>query len=340
MAVGSISSTALAFDARSLDALRYQSKQDPQAALKQAAGQFEALFMQQLLKSMRDAMPRSGMFDGAGQQTWEGMLDQQLAQSMTGQPGGLAEIIARQLAPNLGAGTPNTAASPANGAAAADAQTDVQAGGGRPGPDVQAGWQWSGGVLQRTATGAMAASDRAGDTRPASTARFASTRPAAGKARTAQEEFVQRMWPHAHAAERATGVPAAFVVGQAALESGWGRQEMRHADGRNAHNLFGIKATGGWTGPTVDVTTTEYVDGKAVQSVEKFRAYGSYAEAFRDWATLLSKSARYADVLRNAQSAESFAQGLQRAGYATDPAYADKLESTIGRAVQLAQRIG
>jgi flagellar protein FlgJ len=145
------------------------------------------------------------------------------------------------------------------------------------------------------------------------------------------------MWPHAIAAQRTTGVPAAFVVGQAALESGWGRHEIRHADGRSAHNLFGIKATGGWSGPTVDVTTTEYVDGKPVKAVEKFRAYGSYAEAFRDWASLMSTSARYGGVLREAKSPEGFAQGLQRAGYATDPDYADKLESTIQRALRLAR---
>ncbi|MFA7666348.1 MAG: flagellar assembly peptidoglycan hydrolase FlgJ [Burkholderiaceae bacterium] len=150
-----------------------------------------------------------------------------------------------------------------------------------------------------------------------------------------QAAFVDRMWSHALAAQRASGVPAAFVVGQAALESGWGRHEIRHPDGRSAHNLFGIKATGGWQGATVEVPTTEYVDGKPQRVVERFRAYGSYAEAFRDWAGLMSKSPRYRDVVRADQSVEGFAQGMQRAGYATDPRYGSKLESTINQTLLL-----
>lgn len=293
MVPGSTTLHGLALDARSLDALRRDASSDPKAALRQAAGQFEALFIQQLLKSMRDAMPKSGMFDGPGHDTYVGMLDQQLAQSLANRPGGLAAIIAKQLERNLSRDPRPNEAGP------------VQ-------PDS-------------AAPGAVPA------------ARHGSTVPAAGgESREARQQapqlgFVQRMWPHAVAAQRATGVRAAFVVGQAALESGWGRHEIRHADGRSAHNLFGIKAGGGWSGPTVDVATTEYVGGKPVRTVEKFRAYASYAEAFRDWASLLSSNPRYGAVLRDARSAEGFAQGMQRAGYATDPRYGDKLERTINQ---------
>jgi flagellar protein FlgJ len=150
-----------------------------------------------------------------------------------------------------------------------------------------------------------------------------------------QAAFVEKMWPHALAAQRSTGVPAAFAVGQAALESGWGKHELRHADGRSAHNLFGIKAGGGWNGPTVDVLTTEYVDGKPTKLVERFRAYGSYAEAFSDWAGLLGSQSRYQSVLRAADSVQGFAHGMQRAGYATDPRYGEKLERTINQTLLL-----
>ena len=305
MALGSTTLGGLALDARSLDALRREASDDPRATLRQAAGQFEALFMQQLLKSMRDAMPKSGMFDGPGHETYVGMLDQQLAQSMANRPGGLAEIIARQLERNLGAAS------------------RPQAAGNAQAPEAP-----------RWAPPGQRASDAPSLDPKASQALKESLEK---RLDAPQAAFVDRMWPHAIAAQRTTGVPAAFVVGQAALESGWGRHEIRHADGRSAHNLFGIKATGGWRGPTVDVTTTEYVDGKPVKAVERFRAYGSYAEAFRDWASLMSASARYGGVLREARSPEGFAQGLQRAGYATDPDYADKLESTIQRALRLAR---
>lgn len=343
MALGTTSVDGLALDARSLDALRRNASSDPRAALRQAAGQFEALFMQQLLKSMRDAMPKSGLFDGPGHDTYVGMLDQQLAQSMASRPGGLGEIIARQLERNLvPAGAAGRFASAASGE---DGAVGVRSALPGDGPAT------SSEALARARARAMPPAF-VPDARFAANAGTnrrvddASLDPRASSALkeslekrlgAPQAAFVERMWTHAIEAQRSTGVPAAFVVGQAALESGWGRHEIRHPDGRSAHNLFGIKATGGWRGPTVEVTTTEYVDGEPVKAVEKFRAYGSYAEAFRDWASLMSTNARYGAVLREARSAEGFAQGLQRAGYATDPDYAGKLESTIQRTLRLAR---
>ena len=129
-------------------------------------------------------------------------------------------------------------------------------------------------------------------------------------------------------AQFATGIPAAFMVAQAAHESGWGRREIRHADGSPSHNLFGIKAGAGWTGPVAEVTTTEYVDGRAHKVIAKFRAYASAAESFADYARLMRDSPRY-QAVRQADSAREFADGLQRAGYATDPNYAKKLISIM-----------
>ena len=142
---------------------------------------------------------------------------------------------------------------------------------------------------------------------------------------------------HANEASQTTGIPARFMLGQAALESGWGKRELRGTDGTPSHNLFGIKAGAGWKGPIVEAVTTEYVNGVARKSVEKFRAYPSYADAFRDYANLLRSNPRYAGVLAQAAQGidlEGFAHGLQRAGYATDPNYADKL-SRIIRGTQL-----
>jgi flagellar protein FlgJ len=143
------------------------------------------------------------------------------------------------------------------------------------------------------------------------------------------DDFVQRLLPHAQAASASTGIPARFMLGQAALETGWGKAEIRGADGQNSHNLFSIKAGAGWTGRTVDIVTTEYVDGRAQKQVERFRAYDSYADSFRDYANLLRSNARYQNVIAQGQDAAGFAQGLQQAGYATDPAYAHKLMGVI-----------
>jgi flagellar protein FlgJ len=145
--------------------------------------------------------------------------------------------------------------------------------------------------------------------------------------------FEQRLAPEAEAASRATGIPAKFMLGQAALESGWGKREIRAADGSTSHNLFGIKATAGWKGKVVEATTTEFVNGVPQKKVEKFRAYDSYAAAFQDYAGMLRNNPRYRNVVANAQDAGSFAQGLQRAGYATDPNYAAKLTKLINQSL-------
>lgn len=151
-----------------------------------------------------------------------------------------------------------------------------------------------------------------------------------------QQGFVQRMLPHATIASRETGLPAHQMIGQAALESGWGRREILMADGSNSYNLFGIKAGANWKGKVAEVQTTEYHNGVASKPVEKFRAYDSYADSFRDYAKLLSDNPRYAKVLEQGESVQGFARALQNSGYATDPKYAEKLVQVIGRVNTLA----
>jgi flagellar protein FlgJ len=266
----------IAGDARSITALRESAQKDPKAAIKEAAKQFEALFMQQLMKSMRDASFSSGMTDNEGTRLGTDLLDQQFAVKMTGLPGGLADAIARQLERQTGA----PAAVPSN---APDAARVV---------------------------------------------------PQPLKLSSTQSGFVQQHSQAAQRAEAATGIPATFLVAQAAHESGWGRGEIRHADGRSAHNLFGIKAGAGWKGATADVLTTEFENGAAKKVVQKFRAYASHEESFADYAKLM-KTGRYAGVVAQANTAEGFANALQKAGYATDPQYANKLTRIINTTLQL-----
>ena len=276
---------AMALDARGLDTLRYRAKTDPEAALKDAAKQFEVLFMNMLMKSMREATPGDSMFDSEQTRFYTTMLDQQLSEKLAGRGLGLADIMVRQLRqqslPEPSAEKPEVVP-PATAKPAAISGTDAML------PD---------GVRQAPA----------GDPRG----------------------FVNRMWPHAAEASRAIGIPAHFMIGQAALESGWGAREIRGTDGQLSHNLFGIKAGRGWTGRTVDVTTTEYLGGVPKKVVDRFRAYNSYGESFRDYARLLKTNARYAGVIEGSRDAASFARNLQQAGYATDPQYAEKLTRVI-----------
>lgn len=284
-----MATNGIAADLRSLDGVRLRANTDPKTAVKEAARQFEALFMNELLKSMRATTMDSGLNDGgSGGEMATSMLDQQYATQLTGMKGGLADAIARQLERQMGLA---------------------------PGPIPAA----------RGANPLPAPLDR-----PAGATRI----PEKGAA-----AFVQAHQGAAAAAESATGIPAAFMVAQAAHESGWGRREIRHADGTPSHNLFGIKAGAGWNGPVAEITTTEYIGGVARKVTAKFRAYASYAESFADYARLMSKSPRYAAVTQ-AETPREFAQGLQNAGYATDPAYADKLTRVINTTLRLQRSAG
>ncbi len=298
MALGAADFSArLAIDVQGVGDLRLDAKQNSPEAIKAAARQFEAVFMNMLLKSMRETTSQDGLFDSEQTRMYTSMLDQQLSQSMASRGIGLADVMVRQLS--------RTAADAADPAAAAQA-------------------------FPLNADRALPL-----DAPPAAQTVAPAAAPAASATATGSGvpahvgDFVQRMLPHAQSASAATGIPARFMVGQAALETGWGRQAIRGADGADSHNLFGIKAGAGWKGRTVDIVTTEYVNGQPVRQVDTFRAYDSYADAFKDYAGLLRGNARYQDVIAQGGDAAGFAQGLQQAGYATDPAYARKLAGTI-----------
>ncbi len=295
------SAADLAVDARALDALKRTAERDPRAAIRKAAQQFEALFMQMVLKSMRDATPKSGLLDSPANEMYTGMLDQQLAGKIAASGTGLADLIAKQLENASGVGR------------RVSGVEQIPSGVGRP----------ASGVSTASPSALREAPSPAPDAR----------RPTPDVSR----HFVTKVWDHALAAERATGVPARFIVGQAALESGWGQREMRASGGVPSHNLFGIKAGANWSGRTVDAVTTEYDHGVAKQVVQKFRAYDNYTEAFRDWAQLMAGNPRYAQVVVQGRSGDGrgFAYAMQRAGYATDPDYAAKLDRTIGAAQAL-----
>ena len=283
-------STRFALDASGLEDLKRKSREpggpDGQSqAIRQAAGQFEAMFMSMLLKSMRDALPQDGMLDSSSTKTFTGMYDQQIAQKLSEKGIGLADMIAKQLESR------STGPTPVAGAPRALLPERIKPAG-------------SEGARSEGAGGAP-------------------------------QEFVKRMRESARLAEDATGMPAQFILGQAALESGWGKREIRSPDGSVSHNLFGIKATGNWKGATVDAVTTEYAGGVARKVTEKFRAYASYAESFADYAKLITSNPRYADTLKAGRDAGRFAQSLQRAGYATDPNYADKLTRTIAQTLRV-----
>ncbi|EJL84179.1 flagellar rod assembly protein/muramidase FlgJ [Herbaspirillum sp. CF444] len=298
---------SLAVDANSLNSLKSSAAQQSPESLKGAAKQFEALFLNMMMKSMRDATPQDGMFDSQQTKMFTSMLDQQLSQNMAQRGVGLADMLVRQLSHSLNKPLPTDDETSQSGL-----PLDIPLLNGLSDQDKARLVQGIGSNTDDASQGGGGKRNKGGQQRPAHI-----------------EAFQNRLQADAEAASQVTGIPAKFMLAQAALETGWGKKEIRARDGSSAHNLFGIKATGNWTGKVVEATTVEYVNGVAQRKVEKFRAYDSYSEAFQDYAKLLRSNPRYEKVLANAQDAHGFAYGLQRAGYATDPHYAEKLSRII-----------
>ncbi len=274
-------------DLGALARLRAQAgnrEQSPQA-LHEAARQFEALFLQMVLKNMRAAGFGDSLFDSHQGELYRDMLDRQLAASLARRKSlGIADLLVRQLAPGTVVRAPaQVSAVPAT------------IGPARP---------------QRPAV------------EPAEVQPEAATRDAPFESAAS---FVRAVWPHARDAAKSLGIAPRALVAQAALETGWGQAVIRGADGRSSHNLFGIKADTRWDGPRVAVPTMEYQNGVLARTRAAFRAYDSVQESFADYVRFLQSNRRYSVALEQAGRPERFFQALQEAGYATDPRYADKV---------------
>ncbi len=306
-------SSNFALDNKGLSALRQGARAGSADATRQAAQQFESMFVNMMMKSMRDATPQDGMMDSQQTKTFTTLLDQQTSQNIAKKGIGLSDMLIRQLSQT----------------------TDKQAlaiGGDSNGNGSDGSFSGVASLMDAKLQRAIAAAGGSGtDTAITLVGNGAN----AGKGSQAPHvrSFQEKLSAHAEEASRATGIPAKFMLGQAALESGWGKREIKGRDGTNSNNLFGIKATPDWKGKVVEATTTEYVNGKAQTKVERFRAYDSYSDSFKDYAKLLASNPRYEKVMASAGDASSFAQGLQKAGYATDPNYANKLTSIIKRSL-------
>lgn len=275
--------------------LKAQAREQDPVALQKAAKQFESLMLQQMLKAMRAATPGEDALGGSEQGSfYRDMFDQQLAvQLSSGKGVGLADMLVRQLkmSQGLGEGAAIDTTLPARGAAAS----------------VQAS-QATGAAQESKPSLALKTDETLSEFKPKT-----------------PQEFIDAVLPHAEKAAKELGIPARVLVAQAALETGWGKHQIRHADGKASFNLFGIKADKSWDGDRVRTMTHEYEGGRMERQEAKFRSYGSIAESFDDYARFLKSNPRYEQALRHQGSAHQFASGLQKAGYATDPAYAQKI---------------
>lgn len=336
---------ALAADAQGVDRLKHMARNDPGGAIRETARQFEALLMGTLLKSMRETTSQDGLFDNEQSRLYTSLLDQQLAQTLAKKGMGLAQVLERQLAAGAGVDTPGEtadAAAPSIARSALPAANQAAREGSVAAPVMHWGKTMQSASLPSAALDAKPAISaptvygemEAANSLPAAPGARAQSNPDSD-APAHVRDFVERMLPHAQAAADSSGIPARFMIGHAALETGWGRHQIMRADGTPSHNLFGIKADRGWNGPVANILTTEFVGGVPVLRQERFRAYESYEAAFRDYGAFLKENPRYADALEATHNARAYARELQQAGYATDPRYAEKLASVIdGRSLR------
>lgn len=305
-------------DFQGLTELRGEARKESPEALRKAAEQFEALFLQSVLKSMRDAGGGGGLFENHQTELYTEMYDKQLAISLAreGKGVGLADMLVKQLQGLVGDAAERRAAE------------------GDRGPYP---------VPERRPFATPAPAESAPEpAAPAGDAPQAAT-PGSEPARfESPEAFIRHLWPHAERAARRLGADPRALLAQAALETGWGQAVIRHGDGRSSHNLFNIKANHGWSGDHVVKQTLEYRDGVAVKEQAPFRAYDSYAQSFQDYVQFLQDNPRYQEALQQAHDPEAFIEALHEAGYATDPAYSDKISDIMGRdlLVQLGNRSG
>ncbi|MDQ7912472.1 flagellar assembly peptidoglycan hydrolase FlgJ [Pseudomonas sp. 102515] len=350
---------------------------DSSENVKKVAGEFESLFLSQMLKSMRSAnqalADKDSPFSSETTKQYQDMYDQQLAVSLSRDGGGigLANVLERQLSktaqpsarPNPFAQVGQAAPTEGQLAAGRNAKlNDVASQGLKPTNAVASGRDDSsalnsrrlalpGRLAERTAANISGAAElgatlkqsfqdvaaaqsawRQQATQPgskpaAATEAVASVDSAAATGKTrfrTRQEFVDTMMPMAEAAAKRLGVDPKYLVAQAALETGWGKHMVKQADGSNSNNLFGIKSHG-WDGGSAPAVTQEFVNGKAVTETAKFRTYDSFADSFHDYVNFLQSNDRYDKALSTNGNSERFMQGLQQAGYATDPQYARKV---------------
>jgi len=269
---------------------------EQQNALGEVARQFETIFLKMMLKSMRDTVPESELIDGKKTRLFQSMYDDQISLDLSKRGNlGLADMIVQQLGSSVGKKEGEVTAA-AEGASLNHYRN----------------------LAVRRIEGALQEKHLEPTSSPI------------GKIKS-PEDFINQLLPQARQAAKELGVDAKVLLAQSALETGWGKHVMHNKTGENSHNLFGIKASHGWSGKTVSVQTVEYNDGVAAKQQASFRAYDSYEESFNDYVQFLKQNPRYQQALSKVDSNEGFIKGLQKAGYATDPAYAKKIISILGR---------
>ncbi|MDX1635604.1 MAG: flagellar assembly peptidoglycan hydrolase FlgJ [Marinobacter sp.] len=301
-----------------LNALKAQARTDKKSALEQVAKQFESLFLSEMLKSMRSAnkvLSEGNYLNSSQSEFYQEMFDSQLSLSLSKQQGlGLADALVRQLSRQIPGMSESGETLAGHRASIRDYDRSLPA----LSPRLPA-------QLDKVQEVMAAAPRKAEPAVPNET-------PAPIPVRfESPEEFVSHLMPIAESVAAESGLNPQVMVAQAALETGWGRHMIENGAGEPSFNLFGIKADSRWQGESVNIATSEYREGIKMSERAEFRSYQDFESSFRDYAHFLHNNPRYRDVLASADNPDEFADKLQAAGYATDPAYGEKIRRILDR---------
>ncbi|MBB1361911.1 flagellar assembly peptidoglycan hydrolase FlgJ [Shewanella sp. SR44-4] len=362
-----LSASSNFLDLGGLDSLRVQAQKDEKGALKEAAKQFEGIFIQMLMKSMRDANAAFKSDNPMNSETtafFEQMRDQQMSVDLSNKGMlGLAEMMVQQLDPD---DSPITPASVLRGnsdykvnpsmfvAPATELDKDTldiiapkdqiaashsviansdtahsiidSAESMRP-MSAQLTNVLNGEQLNSVLRGEQLASQavQVGKVLPQTDFAVPKAKGIAVSQFTSPEHFISVLYPHAEKAAKSLGTSAEVLIAQSALETGWGQKVVRRNDGTMSHNLFNIKADKRWQGDKTSVNTLEFEKGIAVQQKADFRMYDNLEQSFNDFVSFINQGDRYQDARKVASEPTQFIKALQKAGYATDPQYANKV---------------
>jgi flagellar protein FlgJ len=383
-------------DLNRLSAMKTGANRDSAGNIRKVAQEFESLFMNEMLKSMRSAnevFAKDNPMNSEAAKQYQDMYDHQLSVSLAtqGHGIGLADVLVKQMEKMQGvrhtgnnpfAQTGQAATDSTQSAAATAAASDRQktpsvfAANGKALPQPEAGRDdrqalnarrlaLPGKLAQRIAAGLVPGADSSVASTANQPAQLASNDWRGSRAYTKQidttvpvadidtsaistkpgksmfasaDDFISTMLPMAERAAKRIGVDPRYLVAQAALETGWGKKMIAQRDGSSSHNLFGIKTGSSWKGDSARATTTEFEKGKEVKEVASFRAYNSFEQSFQDYVSFLQNNDRYQGALDSAARPDQFMKELQRAGYATDPQYARKVNQ-IAKQMQVYQTV-
>lgn len=271
-------------------------------ALKKVAQQFESMFIHMMLKNMRQAnavFEEDSLFNSKEGNFYRDMHDHQLSLTLAHNQGvGIADVLYRQLSRNYG-----------------------EAGHGEESFGKEGHGESENQMFNPYPLFNSAPSDK----------------PVAERVAIADSprSFVDKVMPYVKKAAKALGVEAEMLAAQAALETGWGKHMLANNEGGASNNLFNIKRDSSWQGDSVAVNSLEEKEGVLQPERAEFKSYGNLAESVSDYIDLISNKTHFRDALDAAENSFDFIQRLQKAGYATDSGYAEKIFSVYRQIKQL-----